>query len=385
MTEIQQNVQAATAASPGGATAAPDKKTYYTASQWQLMWWKFRKHKLAVISSAFVINLYLLVMFCEPISPYLTEDRDISYAYAPPQRLHWFGEGGFHIRPFVYKLQGARHPQTRRRIYWEDKSQMYPIRFLVRGSEYKLWGLIPSSFHLFGVDKGSTLYLLGTDSLGRDLFSRMVYGARISLTIGLIGVFFTFLFGLIIGAASGYFGGMIDHLIQRSIEVIQAFPTIPLWMALSTALPSTWSPVQVYFGIIMVLSLIGWTGLARIVRGKILSLREEDYATAAALSGASNWRIMWRHLLPGFTSNIIVQLTLMLPGVVLGETSLSFLGLGLRRPVVSWGVLLQDSQNVQAVAQQPWLLSPALLVVVMVLAFNFVGDGMRDAADPYVR
>jgi peptide/nickel transport system permease protein len=357
----------------------------YTASQWRLMWWKFRKHKVAVWSLALIANLYVLVILCELIAPYVPEDRNIDLAYSPPQRLHWIGADGFHLRPFVYNLSGVRHPETRRRLYAEDTTTACPVRFFVLGSRYDLWGLIPMRLHLFGVGAGGTLHLLGTDSLGRDLFTRLVYGARISMTIGLIGVALTFFFGLTIGAASGYFGGMVDHLIQRLIEVIQSFPTIPLWMALSAALPASWTPIQTYFGIILVLSLIGWTGLARVVRGKILSLREEDYATAALLSGASTWRIMWRHLLPGFTSNIIVGLTLQLPNVVLGETALSYLGLGLRRPVVSWGVLLYDAQNVQAVAQQPWLLSPAVLVVVMVLAFNFVGDGLRDAADPYVR
>jgi peptide/nickel transport system permease protein len=233
------------------------------------------------------------------------------------------------------------------------------------------------------VDEGGTLFLLGTDSLGRDLLSRILYGSRISLTIGLVGVSMSFVLGLVIGAVSGYFGGMIDHLIQRFIEILRSFPTLPLWMALSAAVPSTWSPLKMYFGITVVLSFIGWGGLARQVRGKILSLREEDYVTAAVFSGASRWRIMWRHLLPGFASHIIVSLTLAVPGMILGETALSFLGLGLRPPAVSWGVLLKDAQNVQAVALHPWLLTPVLFVILTVLAFNFVGDGLRDAADPY--
>jgi peptide/nickel transport system permease protein len=249
-----------------------------------------------------------------------------------------------------------------------------------------MWGLFKTDLHLFGVeDSSGTVYLLGTDSLGRDLLSRILYGARISLTIGLIGVMLTFILGLTIGSVSGYFGGRVDGFIQRIIEVLRSFPTFPLWMALSAALPAHWSPVRVYFGITLVLSFLAWTSLARVVRGKILSLREEDFAMAARLSGAGNARIMFRHLLPSFTSHIVVSLTLMLPHMILGETSLSFLGLGLRPPITSWGVLLKDAQNVQAVSQQPWLLTPAIMVILVVLAFNFVGDGLRDAADPYSR
>ncbi len=357
----------------------------YTASQWRLMWWKFRKHKLAMVSLAMIATLYFIVAFCEFLAPYPLEHQDIPMAYAPPQRLHFFGEDGFHLRPFVYRLNSRRHPQTLRRVYVEDTGTPHSLRFFVRGEKYKLWGLIEMDLHLFGAGGGGTMYLLGTDSLGRDLFSRILYGARISLTIGLIGVSMTFVLGLTVGAISGYFGGWVDNLIQRLIEVLRSFPTFPLWMALSAALPATWSPLQIYFGITIVLSFLAWTNLARVVRGKILSLREEDFAMAAKLCGANNRRIMWRHLLPSFTSHIIVSLTLMLPRMILGETALSFLGLGLRRPITSWGVLLKEAQNVQAVAQQPWLLLPAVFVILAVLAFNFVGDGLRDAADPYAR
>ena len=259
------------------------------------------------------------------------------------------------------------------------------MRLFVRGTPYRFWGLFETDVHLFGVDDGGTLFLLGTDHLGRDLLSRIIYGSRISLTIGLVGVTLSFVFGLVIGVVSGYYGGWIDNLIQRGIEILRSFPSIPLWMALAAALPSSWSPLQIYMGITVVLSFIGWTGLARQVRGKILSLREEDFATAALLAGASRWRIMTRHLLPSFMSHIIVSLTLAVPGMILGETSLSFLGLGLRPPVTSWGVLLKEAQNVQAVAFQPWLLTPVIFVIITVLAFNFVGDGLRDAADPYSR
>ena len=357
----------------------------YTASQWELMRRKFRKHGLAVWSGMVVLALYLGAVFCEFLSPYALEDQHLEYIYAPPQRLHLIGPDGLHLRPFVYGLKGTRHPETLRKVYVEDESRIYPVRLFARGSTYRFWGLFETDIHLLGVDRGGTLFLLGTDSLGRDLLSRILYGSRISLTVGLIGVALSFVFGLSIGAVSGYYGGWIDNIIQRLIEILRSFPSIPLWMALSAALPADWSPLQIYFGITVVLSFLAWTGLARVVRGKILALREEDYATAAILIGASKPRIMARHLLPGFTSHIVVSLTLALPGMILGETSLSFLGLGLRTPITSWGVLLQEAQNVQAVAMQPWLLTPAVFVVVAVLAFNFVGDGLRDAADPYGR
>jgi peptide/nickel transport system permease protein len=322
-----------------------------------------------------ILTLYFVAAFCEFFAPYALADQHLDYMYAPPQRLHLISDG----------LDGQRHPESLRYIYEENRAHIYPLQLFARGSTYKLWGLIETDIHLLGVEKGGTLFLLGTDSVGGDLLTRIIYGSRISLIVGLIGVALSFIFGLTIGAASGYYGGWIDNLIQRLIEVLRSFPSIPLWMALSASLPATWSPLQVYFGITVVLSFLGWTGLARVVRGKILSLREEDYATAALLGGSSQRRVMLRHLLPGFTSHIIVSLTLTLPNMILGETALSFLGLGLRPPITSWGVLLKEAQSVQAVALHPWLLTPAIIVVIAVLAFNFVGDGLRDAADPYSR
>jgi len=363
----------------------PEAGALNTASQWQLMGRKFRKHRLAVWSGWVVLALYAVAALGELVAPYSLDGEHLEYIYAPPQRLRWIGDDGVHVWPFVYGLEGMRHPETLRTVYAEDHSRMYPVQLFVRGEPYEFWGLFHTDVHLFGVEQGGTLFLLGTDAVGRDMLTRVIYGSRISLTVGLIGVALSFTFGLLIGATSGYYGGRVDNLIQRLIEVLRSFPSIPLWMALSASLPSDWSPLKVYFGITVVLSFLGWTGLARVVRGKILSLREEDYAVAALLAGASQRRVMVRHLLPGFASHIIVSLTLTLPNMILGETALSFLGLGLRPPITSWGVLLKEAQNVQAVALQPWLLTPALFVIIAVLAFNFVGDGLRDAADPYSR
>jgi len=356
---------------------------HYAASQWVLIWRKFRRHRVAMAAGVVILGLYVIAALCEFLAPYGLEQYKIPYAYAPPQRLQFVSEDGLHLRPFVYALKGVRDPVTLRKIYVEDRTVRYPIRMFVQGEPYHMLGLFQAEMRLFGVEHGGTVFLLGTDHLGRDLLSRILYGARISLTIGLIGVGFSFIFGLVVGVISGYYGGWVDNLIQRLIEIIRSFPSIPLWMALGAALPGSWTPLQVYLGITLVLSLIGWTGLARQVRGKILALREEDFAVAARLAGAGRWRIMSRHLLPSFMSHIIVSLTLSVPGMILGETALSFLGLGLRAPITSWGVLLKEAQNVQAVAFHPWLLTPVMFVIITVLAFNFVGDGLRDAADPY--
>jgi len=358
------------------------EEEFYLASQWQLMWRKFKKHKLAMVGGTILAIFYLVAVFCEFFSTQDIYNQYLKYIYAPPQRIHFFDEEGFHFRPFVYGLKRKLDPVTFRRTYTEDKTKKYPIYFFVHGDKYKLWNLFRTDIHLFGVKEG-TIFLFGTDNLGRDLFSRNLYAARISLSIGLVGVVLSFILGSILGGISGYYGRAVDMIIQRVIEFLICIPTIPLWMALSAALPKKWPPIKIYFGITIILSVVGWCGLARVVRGKILELREEDFATAAKISGASEARIIARHLLPSFLSYLIVSLTLAIPNMILGETALSFLGLGMRAPAVSWGVLLQNAQNVRTVAYHPWLFIPGLFVIITVLTFNFVGDGLRDAADPY--
>lgn len=354
------------------------------ASQWRLMWWKFKKHKVAVFAGFVLIFMYLCAAFCGFISPAVPNQRWDQYVNVPPQAIHFEDKNGFHLRPFVYGVKQKIDPMTFSRAYVTDKSQEYPIYFLTQGPEYKLWGIFPTNIHLFGLrNPNAPLFLMGTDNLGRDLFSRILYGSLVSLSFGLVGIVLTFFLGLIIGGISGYFGGVVDTIIQRIIDLLICIPTIPLWMALAAALPRTWSALQIYFGMVFILSLIGWTGLARVVRGWILALREEDFTMAARLAGASDLRIIAKHLLPSFASYIIVNVTLSIPGTILGETSLSFLGLGLQPPVVSWGVLLQDAQNVETLAFHPWLLWPTAFIIVTVLMFNFLGDGLRDAADPY--
>jgi len=365
--------------------AAREGEKFFIASQWNLMWWKFKKHKVAVFCSFVILFLYLIAAFCEFVAPYDLHERHVKFVFTPPQKIRFVHEGRLQ-RPFVYGLDREVDLETLRKIYTENTSQIFPLKLFVRGDPYEFWNLFETDLHLFGIgNEDGTAFLLGTDRLGRDVLSRVIYGARISLSIGLVGVFLALVLGMALGGASGYYGGSADNIIQRIIELLRSFPTIPLWMALSAALPPEWPPLRIYFGITVILSLIGWTGLARVVRGKLLSLREEDFATAARLAGASEARVIGRHLLPGFMSHIIVTITLAIPGMILAETALSFLGLGLRPPVTSWGVLLQEAQNVRTVALHPWLMLPVLFVIVAVLAFNFVGDGLRDAADPYSR
>jgi len=357
------------------------------ASQWQLMWWKFRKHKMAMVSTVLLALIYLVAIFCEYIAPYDPNKYDVRYSYAPPQLPRFVdADGNWSLRPFVYGLKQERDLATMRLVFSLDPSQKYYLRFHTHGVPYEMWGLWESDRHAIGLDDPEQIFfVLGADRMGRDMLSRIVYGTRISMSIGLIGVAVSLVLGILIGGVSGYYGGAIDNAIQRVIEFIRSIPTIPLWMALSAAVPKEWPPLRVYFVIVVLLSLIGWTSLARVVRGRFLALRNEDFVMAARLQGASEARVILRHMVPAFWSHIIASLTLSIPGMILSETSLSFLGLGLRPPVISWGVLLQESQNLRAVATASWLLLPGLAVVLAVLAFNFVGDGLRDAADPYAR
>ncbi|HET8727177.1 MAG TPA: ABC transporter permease [Alphaproteobacteria bacterium] len=360
----------------------PAQEAYYLASQWRIMWWKLRRHRLAVISGAVLAVFYLSILASEFLAPYHQDTRHTTHIYAPPQAVHLFHDGAF-VGPFVYGYSFKLDMETMSREYTVDPENVQPIRFLCRGDRYAFWGLVPADLHLVCPAENGTLFLLGTDRLGRDMLSRIVYGARISLTVGLVGVAISFLLGIAIGGIAGYYGGWVDNVVTRIIEIFQSFPQLPLWMALSAALPANWSPLLIYFGITIILGLVDWTGLARAVRSKLLSLREEDFCTAAQLMGASPRRIVGRHLLPSFMSHLIASATLAIPGMILGETALSFLNLGLRPPIVSWGVLLNEAQNVNVVSLYPWLMAPAVPVIVVVLCFQFFGDGLRDAADPY--
>ncbi len=356
------------------------------ASPWRLMWWRFTRHRLAVVSLVIVIIFYVVAAFCEFFAPYNPNTYYAEFQLTPPQQLRFVDvEGNFSLRPFVYERTRTLNPETLGWIYSDNPAVKHPVYFFVNsGIEYKMWGIWPMDLHLIGVkDPNATLFLLGTDRLGRDVLSRLIYGTRPSMTIGLVGVALSLVLGIFLGGISGYFGGWLDIAIQRLIEMISALPTIPLWMGLAAAVPLDWGPLQTYFMITIILSLIGWTGLARVVRGRFLSLRSEDFIKAARMAGSSEYRIIFRHMLPSMLSHIIASVTLAIPGMILAETSLSFLGLGLKPPVVSWGVLLQEAQNLRTVALAPWNLAPAIPVVVAILTLNFLGDGLRDAADPY--
>ena len=354
------------------------------ASQLQLTWWRFRRHRLAVWSGVVVALFYLVAIFADFLATVDPHDTDAKRSYIPPTSIHWFDDGRF--APHVYGLKGVRDPRTFKVVYTPDPNEKRFLGLFVRGYGYHLFGFIPTERHLLGVTNGRAqdgLFLLGTDLLGRDVWSRLLLASRTSLTIGLAGVAMSLFLGVLLGGVSGLYGGWVDVVIQRVIEILRSIPTIPLWMGLAAALPSTWSVTQVYLAITLIISLIGWTELARVVRGRFLAMREEDFITAAELAGASRLRIIFRHMVPSFLSHIIAAVSLALPAMIISETTLSFLGLGLRPPAISWGVLLQDAQNLQALAVATWLLVTAIPVIIGILAFNFLGDGLRDAADPY--
>jgi peptide/nickel transport system permease protein len=359
---------------------------FYRAGQWQLVWWKFRRHKLAQMGMIVLSILYFIAIFAESISPHDPLHRFKDYLSYPPTSIHIRDTEGRFRMPFIYGASMGRDPVTFRPVYQEDTASIHPIRLFVHGDPYKFWGLFPADVHLFGTqgENAMPLFILGTDTIGRDELSRIFHGGRISLSVGLVGIAISFVLGLLLGGISGFFGGVVDAAIQQTIEVITTLPTIPLWMALAAALPREWPQLRIYFATTLILSILGWTGLARSVRGRLLSMREEDFVLAARLDGESEWGIIVRYMIPGFASYIIVSLTGSLPGMILGETSLSFLGIGLNPPTISWGVMLQDAQDIMNVAHYPWILWPVPVVVLAVLMFNFVGDGLRDAADPYV-
>ena len=365
-----------------GTTVAEEKIAI--ATQWQLMWWRFRKHRLAMIGTLVLIIFYLMAAGADFLAYVDPNASEAQRSLLNPQPIHWFDNGEF--KPYVHPLKGTRDPNTFKRIYVPDTETKVPVVFFGHGFPYKLFGFIPTDIHLLAVEGGKpeeTLFVLGSDVQGRDLWSRLMYATQTSLVIGLVSVALSLLLGVTLGGISGYFGGIWDTVIQRIIEILRSIPTIPLWMGLAAALPATWNITQVYFAITIIISLIGWTELARVVRGRFLSLRQDDFVMAAELLGCSKPRIIFRHMVPSFISHIIAATTLAIPAMIISETSLSFLGLGLRPPAISWGVLLQDAQNIQALAISPWLLTPAIPVVIAVLAFNFMGDGLRDAADPY--
>ncbi|MCB9944044.1 MAG: ABC transporter permease [Geminicoccaceae bacterium] len=362
--------------------AMPARRT--DASQARLIWRGFRRHRLAMMSLLVLTLLYLVAAFAEILAPYDPNDVNARYTYAPPQAIHFFADDSWTWQPHVHALKMEVDPRALRRTFVSDPEKTFDIGFWVKGDRYNFWGMIPGDHHLIGVEgRRAVMFLLGADRQGRDMLSRLIFGARITLSVGLFGVFLSILFGVIIGGISGYYGSWIDDMVQRVIEFIRSVPPIPLWMGLAAALPRDWSALEIYFAITLILSLIGWTELARVVRSRFLALKSEDYVAAARLDGASDMRVILRHMLPAFTSHIIAAATLAIPGMILAETALSFLGLGLQPPVISWGVLLQEAQNIRALASAPWLLSAGVAIVVTILAMNFVGDGLRDAADPY--
>ena len=371
-------------ARPQAASSPAAEERAYLAPQWKLVWWRFRRHVVALLGVGVLTPILFVSLFPEFLSIHDPHAVAGDRALLPPQRLHFFDEGRF--RPYVYPQKGVRDPVSLRMKYHPDVSTKHRVRFFARGYEYKLFGVLKADIHLLGLDTEQTpmpFNPLGTDRLGRDMFSRLLHGIRISLSVGMVGMFMSLFLGVFIGGVSGYRGGWMDVFIQRLIEFIIAIPTLPLWITLSAAVPKNWSVIKVYFAITVIISLLGWTGMARVVRGRFLSLREEDFIVAARLDGAGQLRIIFTHMLPSFYSYVIAWTTLHIPQVILAETSLSFLGLGLRPPAISLGILLVEAQNLRSVVLSPWLLLPGLFVIIIILAFNFVGDGIRDAADPY--
>jgi peptide/nickel transport system permease protein len=353
------------------------------ASNWKLVWWRFRKHRLAMASCVVLILFYIVVLFPDFFGTQDPEATAASQAFIPVQHVSFFD--GLHWRPSVPAVAGKRNPVTLRMEWTVDEAHRIPVRFFARGFRYTVLGIFMTDLHLLGTSDGAQnrVFLLGTDRLGRDQWSRLMLGTRTSMIVGLLSVALSVFLGILLGGISGYFGGKADLIIQRLIELLQSLPTIPIWLAMTAALPRTWKPTQVFFAITIILAFIGWTTLGREVRGRFLSLREEDFVLSAELAGCSRLRIITRHMVPAFMSHIIATSTLAIPVMIINETTLSFLGLGIRPPAISWGVLLQEAQNVQTIALAPWLLTPCIMVVVTVLAFNLVGDGLRDAADPY--
>ncbi len=370
-------------------TMAPDRQeAINVATQWQLMWWRFRKHRLAMTSLVIVLLIYLVALLAEFLAPFTPDEFQADYTYAPPQRLHLFleTENGLRFQPWVYGYKVEIEQEALRRVFVPDEEVVHEIGFFVSGEPITLFGFLETDRHLVGPkDPEAPMFLFGADKLGRDMLTRMIYGTRISMSIGLVGVALSLILGILLGGISGFLGGQVDNIIQRVIEFIRSVPTIPLWMGLAAALPTDWPPLRIYFGITVILSFIGWTELARVVRGRFLALRTEDFVIAAHLDGVGQMRIILHHMVPSFLSHIIAALTLAIPNMILAETSLSFLGLGLRPPIVSWGVLLQEAQNIRTVATAPWLFATGGAVFIAILALNFVGDGLRDAADPYAR
>lgn len=370
---------------PSAELGLPDipEARVYVAPQWKLVWWRFRKHRLAMISAVLLLAVYGVAAFAEFLAPTSGDASNSAYTYAPPQRLHFIDDGKLGLYVYAYKM--TRDPVTLEQSFEVDKTKKIPLSLFGRGPSYRMWGLFTTDRHLLApTPRDAPVFLLGANALGHDVLSRVIYGARISMSIGLVGVALSLVIGLLLGSVSGYYGGAADTVIQRLIEFLISIPTIPLWMGLAAAVPPTWSPIMTYFAITVILSVIGWTELARVVRGRFLAMRQDDFVTSALLDGASSFRVMRRHMLPLLSSHIIAATTLAVPTMILAETTLSFLGLGLQAPAVSWGVLLQEAQNIRAIATAPWLvIVPGLAVVLSVLAFNFVGDGLRDAADPY--